>query len=172
MKPSFVYEIILVALHVLNALYVVASANNVARDNSNEKGQKSLNNQDNMYISTISWNILANHSLSQMWTCVQHPQSHNNVRTLSVQILNNGSLHKSIRVLISMPITKQMQSNENTYIKMSAMNISTYTSGILSKSCSLTYKSVSQRYITMIEKSNEKKNVHGKKQGRFTYNKK
>ncbi|ETO18842.1 hypothetical protein RFI_18403, partial [Reticulomyxa filosa] len=142
MKSSLVYAIILVALYVLNVLYVVASANNVARDNSNEKGQKSLNNQDNM---CISWNMLANHSLSQMWTCVQHPRGHTNVRKSSVQILNNESLHKSIRVLISIPNHQQIQSNENKYIKMSTMNISTCTSGILSKSYSLTYKSISQR---------------------------
>ncbi|ETO07109.1 hypothetical protein RFI_30282 [Reticulomyxa filosa] len=157
MKLLLVYEIILMVLHVLKAFYVEASANNVARANSNENGQKNLNNKDDMYILIISWNMLANHSLSQMWTCVQYPRGHNNVRMSSVQIFNNGPVHKSIRILRSIQIINQMLSNENMLYQNVTINISTYTSGISSISHSLIYKSALYRYITVIQRSNEKK---------------
>ncbi|ETO02341.1 hypothetical protein RFI_35095, partial [Reticulomyxa filosa] len=126
-------------LHVLNAFHVVTSANDVAKDNSNKDSKKYLNNQNDIYVSIISWNMLAN-SISQMCICVQYPLNHNNVRILSLQIFNNVSVHKSVRVLRSISIINQMQSNENMCIKISTINISTHTLGIPSKLYSLAHR--------------------------------
>ncbi|ETN99005.1 hypothetical protein RFI_38482 [Reticulomyxa filosa] len=119
MKPSSVYEIILRALHVLNTFYVVTSANNVARDDSNENGQTYFNNSRRYeYINNIMEYVGQLLSFSQMWTCVQYLRDHGNVKILSVQMFNN--VHKDIRI-------HQMLSNENMYTRIFAMDI-TYTS--------------------------------------------
>ncbi|ETN99871.1 hypothetical protein RFI_37596, partial [Reticulomyxa filosa] len=156
MKPSLVFEIILMALHVLNAFHVVLSASNVARDNSSENGQKYSNDQDDMCISITPWNTLAKHSISQMWIsktweCVQCPSGHNNVTMVSlVQIFNNGPLqlkNESIRLLKR---SNQTQSKKNIYVKTIAMNTSPYISEISSLSYVSIFKALSHRYITLI----------------------
>ncbi|ETO31075.1 hypothetical protein RFI_06045 [Reticulomyxa filosa] len=139
-------------LQVLNVFYVLANANNAVRDSSNENRQKYFNDQDYMRISIISHNI-------QMWACVQYQLDYNNVIMSSMQIFNNMCLHKSIRAIRNMSIINQIQSKENVHIKMSTMNISPDTSGISLILHSVTYKSTLHRYITVIERSNEKKNV-------------
>ncbi|ETO14791.1 hypothetical protein RFI_22577 [Reticulomyxa filosa] len=162
MKPSLV-EIILVALHVLSAFYVVSSASDLAKDDSSENGQKYSNNKDDMAISITSWNTLAKHSISQMWIsktceCVQCPSGHNNVTILSlVQIFNNGPLqskNESIRLLRR---SNQMQSKKNIYVKTLAMNTFPHISEI----SPLSYVSISK---ALSHRPNKKK-CHKKKRG-------
>ncbi|ETO03402.1 hypothetical protein RFI_34008, partial [Reticulomyxa filosa] len=145
MKLSLV-EIILVALHILSAFYVVSSASDLAKDDPNENGQKYSNNQDIMGISITSWNTLARHSISQMWIsktwkCLQCPNGHNNVTMVSlVQIFNNGPLqlkNESIRLFRR---SNQTQPKKNIYVMTIAINTFPYISEI----SSLSYVSISK----------------------------
>ncbi|ETO36844.1 hypothetical protein RFI_00220 [Reticulomyxa filosa] len=118
MKPSLVYEIILVILHVLTAVLVVSNASIVAKENANENNPIYSNNQDHMYTLIISLNKLANQSVSQMWKsetlkCVQCPQGCNNITEISPVQLKNASM----RIIKSMSMTTR-QSKKNTYMNI------------------------------------------------------
>ncbi|ETO09854.1 hypothetical protein RFI_27526 [Reticulomyxa filosa] len=132
MNPSLVYEVILIILQVLTAVLVISSASNVAKENSNSNGPIYSNNQDDLGTLMISSNELTNHSVSQMWKCVQCSQGFNSVTEMSVQLKNI-----SIRIIKS-TLMITIQSKKNIYTKAQAMDIFT-TSRISSTYFALKY---------------------------------
>ncbi|ETO02032.1 hypothetical protein RFI_35404 [Reticulomyxa filosa] len=124
MKPSLVYEIVLILLQVLTAVLAISSVSNVAKENSNSKDTIYSNNQDCMCTLLLSLNKLSNHSASRMWKsktlkCVQCPQYFDNATEISLQLK-----HASIRII---KITT-MQSKKNTYTKTPAIDMFTTSS--------------------------------------------
>ncbi|ETO11638.1 hypothetical protein RFI_25738 [Reticulomyxa filosa] len=116
MKPSLVYEIVLVILQVLTTVLTMSSASNVAKKNSTSNDQIYSNNQDYMATSLPSLNKLFNHSVSQMqksktWKCVKFPQCFDNLTEMSVQLKNVGIRITKSTLMIAMQLKKNEYMN-------------------------------------------------------------
>ncbi|ETO01302.1 hypothetical protein RFI_36138 [Reticulomyxa filosa] len=125
MKPSLVYEIVLILLQVLTAVLAMSSASNVAKENSKSNSNDTIysNNQDRMCTSLLSLNKLSNHSSNRMWKsktlkCVQCPQYFDNATEMSVQLK-----YASIRIIKMTTVQ-----SKNIYTKTPAIDMFTTSS--------------------------------------------
>ncbi|ETO14451.1 hypothetical protein RFI_22916 [Reticulomyxa filosa] len=152
--------LILVAMHVLNALLVVSSANTVNSNKNATNAQTYSNHYNNMCTLSSSSNTQVSYyldymSISKTWKCVQCPQNYKLTILSSVEIFNKGSMvleNESIRF----PPSMMLANTKHCKIKMTAMNILRSTSGASPNFFKLTFKTMSHRL-------NEKKNIIIKK---------
>ncbi|ETO07854.1 hypothetical protein RFI_29536 [Reticulomyxa filosa] len=155
MNSSLVYVIVLMALHVLNAIVMVSNVNkgNSSEDVTNR--QIYLKNYNMVILMTLCGMLINQHFndvvKSKKWKYVQCAKVYNDNMTiiLFVQISNKESMLRK-QTYMSSPIISMantMQPKKNSYTKASATNIS-----ILSlTSYESTSKALICRYITVTE---------------------
>ncbi|ETO04334.1 hypothetical protein RFI_33064 [Reticulomyxa filosa] len=150
MNSSLVYVIVLIVLHVLNAIVMVSNVNKSNSSGDLTNGQIYLKNH-NMVILMTSCGMLINQYFNNVmkpkkWKCVQCVKVYNNITTISVvQISNKEPMHlknERIRLLQSTSMINTIQSKKNSYIKAPTTNILKSTLSISSASYESTFKTL------------------------------
>ncbi|ETN99227.1 hypothetical protein RFI_38254, partial [Reticulomyxa filosa] len=150
MNSSLVYVIVLIVLHVLNAIVMVSNVNKSNSSGDLTNGQIYLKNH-NMVILMTSCDMSINQYFNNVvkpkkWKCVQCVKVYNNITTISVvQISNKESMHlenERISLLQSKSMINTMQSNKNSYVKATTTNIFKSTLSISSTSNESTFKTL------------------------------
>ncbi|ETO01776.1 hypothetical protein RFI_35664 [Reticulomyxa filosa] len=119
-------SLVLMMLHVSNAFVVISSANEMNTSNCSwTNRQKHFTQHSNTSILAISRDMLLNHLWKlETWKCEQYLQFYNNMTSApSLQISNNESTNKIIRIFQSTLSANIKQSKKNWHSKTSTMNI-------------------------------------------------